>query len=248
MHYDQQPQNLYLYEQWKTSESYRSTPERYNACHSILDHHGLTSTIIDLIDRFEAQATKDSKLKLFVSSTKSTNVMLYTEGLKKDEKVGYAVVLSKSTIKRRQFSQNTIYSAEQSDIINAIYSTASYNQKLVIITDSLSIIIAVSDRKRSKNPKTQLIRKLIDQPTSIHKYHITIWVLSHVGFPGNDAAKEALNEETHHTETYPPQDLIAWIKEKHEQEQQEKWENLTTSRGGLAGGIFFKGPPKKKGH
>jgi hypothetical protein len=42
-------------------------------------------------------------------------------------------------------------------------------------------------------------------------------------------AKEALNEETHHTETYPPQDLIAWIKEKHEQEQQENWENLTTT-------------------
>jgi hypothetical protein len=41
----------------------------------------------------------------------------------------------------------------------------------------------------------------------------------------DDAAKKALNEETHHTETYPPQDLIAWMKEKHEQEQQEKWEN-----------------------
>jgi hypothetical protein len=47
-----------------------------------------------------------------------------------------------------------------------------------------------------------------------------------VGIPGNeavnDAAKEALNEKTHHTETYPPQDLIAWIKEKHEQKQQKK--------------------------
>jgi hypothetical protein len=48
--------------------------------------------------------------------------------------------------------------------------------------------------------------------------------------PGNeaadDAAKEALNKETHHTGTYPPQDLIAWIKEKPEQ---EKWENSTTT-------------------
>jgi hypothetical protein len=34
--------------------------------------------------------------------------------------------------------------------------------------------------------------------------------------------KEALNEEIHHTETYPPQDLIAWIKETYEQEQQER--------------------------
>jgi hypothetical protein len=53
------------------------------------------------------------------------------------------------------------------------------------------------------------------------------------GIPGNEAAdyaaKEALNEETHHTEPYPPQDLIAWIRVKHVQEQQEKWENSTTT-------------------
>jgi hypothetical protein len=64
-----------------------------------------------------------------------------------------------------------------------------------------------------------LIRKVIDQAST----NITLlWVQSHVGIPGKEAAKEALNEEDHHTETYPPHDLIAWIKEKHEQEQQQK--------------------------
>jgi hypothetical protein len=68
-----------------------------------------------------------------------------------------------------------------------------------------------------------LIRKLIDQAST----NITLlWVPSDVGIPGSEtadyAAKEALNEEIHHTETYLPQDLIKWIKEKHEQEQQEK--------------------------
>jgi ribonuclease HI len=84
-----------------------------------------------------------------------------------------------------------MYSSEQSAIMNAIYSTASYNQKRVIITDSLSTILAVSDRKRSKNPKTQLIDQASTNITSL-------WVPSHVGIPGNeaadDAAKEALNE------------------------------------------------------
>jgi hypothetical protein len=36
-------------------------------------------------------------------------------------------------------------------------------------------------------------------------------------------------KKTHHTETNPPQDLKAWIKEKHEQEQKEKWDNSTTT-------------------
>jgi ribonuclease HI len=125
---------------------------------------------------------------------------IYTDGSEKENKVGYAVVLSESTIKRRQFTQNSIYSAEKSALLNAIYSTASYNQKGVIITDSLSTIIAVSDRKSSKNPNTQLIRKLVDQAST----NITLlWVPSHVGIPGNeaadDAAKEALNEEAHYT-------------------------------------------------
>jgi hypothetical protein len=68
-----------------------------------------------------------------------------------------------------------------------------------------------------------MIRKLFDQAST----NITLlWVPSHVA---DNAAKEARNEETHPTKTYPSQDLIAWIKEKHEQEQQENWENSTTT-------------------
>jgi hypothetical protein len=158
MHYDQQPQNLYLYKQWNPSESYRSTTERKNARHSILDHHGRALTITYSITNYaqsnKTQATKDYKLKLFAFSTKyELHSKIYTDGSKKDEKVRYAVVLSENTIKRSQFPQNLIYSAEKSAIMNVIYSTASYIQKRVIIIDSLSTIIAVADRKRSKNPK-----------------------------------------------------------------------------------------------
>jgi ribonuclease HI len=122
------------------------------------------------------------------------NSRIYTDGSKRNEKVGYAVVLIESTVKRRQFPQNLIYSAEQSAIINAFNSTANYNQKRVITTDSLNTIIAVSDRKRSKNPKTELIRKLIDQAST----NITLlWALSHVGIPGNEAADDATQQKKH---------------------------------------------------
>jgi hypothetical protein len=56
----------------------RHQKERKNAHHSILDHHGRTSTITDSIANYaqsdEAQATKGFKLKLFAFSPKSTNI------------------------------------------------------------------------------------------------------------------------------------------------------------------------------
>jgi ribonuclease HI len=69
-------------------------------------------------------------------------------------------------------------------------------------------MMAGSDRKSTKNPKIS-IQKLIDQEST----KVTLlWASNHVGISGNetadDLAKEAFNEEIHHTERYPPQDLI----------------------------------------
>jgi hypothetical protein len=45
---------------------------------------------------------------------------------------------------------------------------------------------------------------------------------SHVGVSGNEAAKEALDEEIQHNEKYPPQDLLKWMKNKHQDEQKKE--------------------------
>jgi hypothetical protein len=70
------------------------------------------------------------KYQAGTSSTKNTNITLkYTlTDRKKTKKVGYAVVLSDNTIRRRQLPQNSIISAEQSAIINAIHSTTTKNK------------------------------------------------------------------------------------------------------------------------
>jgi ribonuclease HI len=65
----------------------------------------------------------------------------------------------------------------------------------VIITDFLSTIMAVENRTPTKNPKTQTIRKMLDQEGS----RITLlWVPIHKGIPSNEkadqAAKEVLNK------------------------------------------------------
>jgi bisphosphoglycerate-dependent phosphoglycerate mutase len=86
-------------------------------------------------------------------------------------------------------------------------------------------MITVSDRKRSKSPRTQKIRKIT-----------LLWIPSHVGITGNETAdevvkevKEALDEEIQHNEKYPPQDLLKWMKNKHQEQKQKKWERSTAT-------------------
>jgi hypothetical protein len=97
-----------------TRQIERSPPQYFRPPWTNIDHNRF-----DFEQFEEAQATKDTKLKLFVPSTKNTNITakIYTDdGSKKDEEVGYAVELSVSTIRRRQFPQNYIYSPEQSTL------------------------------------------------------------------------------------------------------------------------------------
>jgi hypothetical protein len=92
----------------------------------------------------------------------------------------------------------------------------------VIITDSLCTIMAAKSRTPTKNPKTQTIRKMLDQEgpriTFLHK-----------GIPDNkkadQTAKEALNEEIPTTERYPPEDLKKWLTEENFKNREQRWKN-----------------------
>jgi hypothetical protein len=83
-------------------------------------------------------------------------------------KVRYAIVKEEHTIKKKILPQNTVFSAEQTE--------------KVIIMDFLSTIMATKSRTLMKNPKTQTIRKMLDQ----EGLRITVlWDPSHKGRPGN---------------------------------------------------------------
>jgi ribonuclease HI len=115
------------------------------------------------------------------------HVKIFTNGSKMGDKVGYAIVKEEHTINKRILPQNTVFSAEQSANIGVIQSERNNRHEIVIITDSLSMIMAAESRTSTKNPKTQTIRKMLD-----HKGpRITLlWVPSHKGISGNRKADQ----------------------------------------------------------
>jgi ribonuclease HI len=111
------------------------------------------------------------------------HVKIYTDKSKMGDKVGYAVVKEEHTFKKRILPQNTVFSAEQSAIIEAIQSEKNNRHEIVIITDSLSTIMADENHTPTKKPKTQTIRKMLGHEGP----RITLlWVRSHVRIPGNE--------------------------------------------------------------
>jgi hypothetical protein len=63
------------------------------------------------------------------------HVKICTDGSKMGDKVGNAIVKEEHTIKKRILPQNTVFSAEQSAIIDTIQSEKNSRHEIVIITD-----------------------------------------------------------------------------------------------------------------
>jgi hypothetical protein len=102
------------------------------------------------------------------------HIKIYTDGSKKEDKVGYSVICNQQTIKKRIRPQNTIFSTEQGAILSAIYATMGDPGIKVIATDSLRTLLAASDKKFTKNPKTRLIRKLLYQDSRRRQNYTTV--------------------------------------------------------------------------
>jgi hypothetical protein len=92
----------------------------------------------------------------------------------------------------------------------------------MIITYSLSTIMAAESRTPTKNPKTQTIIKMLERITHL-------WVPSHKAIPGNKnvapASKEALNEDIPTTEIYLRDDLKKWLTEADFKKRDQRWKN-----------------------
>jgi ribonuclease HI len=84
-----------------------------------------------------------------------------------------------------------MFSVEQFAIIEAIQSEKINRHKIVIITDSLSTIMAAENHTPTKKSKTKTIRMMLDHEGP----KITLlWVPSHVEIPGKKMAEQAAKE------------------------------------------------------
>jgi hypothetical protein len=86
--------------------------------------------------------------------------------------------------------------------------------------------MAAETRTPTKNPKTQIIRMMLNHEGP---RIILLWVPSHVRIPGNEkadqAVKEAPGKDISTTERYPPDDLKKWLTGENLKNRDQRWKN-----------------------
>jgi hypothetical protein len=93
-----------------------------------IDNHGAPWTTIDQQHHdfklcASARGSNNQRFRKKTNWIFKENAKIYTVGPKEEREVGYAVVWEEQMIKRKINNKNSINNAEQSVIINAIYST-----------------------------------------------------------------------------------------------------------------------------
>ena len=131
---------------------------------------------------------------------------IFTDGSKKDKKVGAAIVCNDTISNYGLPSETTIFSAEAYAIMRVVtMPTTNDRNRRVIFSDSESVITAVQYGV-STHPWIKVIRELLikDQSTTL------CWIPGHKGIPGNEqadtAAKDALDFELERI-AIPPSDV-----------------------------------------
>ena len=123
-------------------------------------------------------------------------IHLYTDGSKDDNKVGCAVFGNNYSSKLRLPENASIFTAETKAIDLALsYISEHKKDKFIIFSDSLSVLLAIQNRKSDN----VMIKKLLLRLHDILEFKtITFcWIPSHIGIRGNEKvdllAKEALS-------------------------------------------------------
>lgn len=155
-----------------------------------------------LLEAERAGATSTQLKELFVSRRNTEYRLcetIFTDGSKKDGRVGYAMVRGDLVVRRRISDLSSIFAAECGAITEALRWIIGQNRvgTYLVCTDSFSAITALGKRKTKCRWKDE-INILHNQAECNGTEIIYMWVKSHVGIAGNEKAdeeaKQSLND------------------------------------------------------
>ena len=125
---------------------------------------------------------------------------IYTDGSKKDSKVGCAVISDNHSNMQRLPDDSSIFTADAKAIDLALdfISSCDANSKFIVFSDSLSVLKAINHTS-SKNPQMQKPLEKCHELLAYKEIVLVGWIPSHIGIQGNETvdkqAKTSLSLE-----------------------------------------------------
>ena len=115
----------------------------------------------------------------------------YTDGSVRDGQVAAAVVHQHGTISVRLNDSATIMQAELLAIYYALHHAQNIASRCVVYSDSKSAVVAITERLPKDN--ITLIRQIQHTASKLITKPLLVWIPSHIGIPGNEAADALAN-------------------------------------------------------
>nr|XP_034172329.1 uncharacterized protein LOC117600695 [Osmia lignaria] len=155
---------------------------------------------------------------------------IYTDASKTDQAVGAAIVTNNTTKKFHLPAASSIFTAEAWAVLEALNYIRNNNlQSSIIITDSMSVTMAIANINcETKHEVILNIQYTYTDLINNGKQISLVWVLSHQGIKGNEAADTAAKEATalppdDNRRQVPYQDLIVTLRHIEQQAWNKIW-------------------------
>lgn len=187
---------------------------------------------IDLTLKHTSSSFKNYKFQK-IEQKYSGYEIIYTDGSKQNENVGFAVIKNGTPRKYKLPPYTTIYTAELQAIGKALHLSISSNHpKILICSDSISALQSIANINKT-GPTLNKIDNYIEILSNQKKKINFLWTPGHSGIPGNEAAdkaaKEAARMNTPPIQIYELNDIKAYLKDRVRKNWESMWAEIPLS-------------------
>jgi len=170
-----------------------------------------------------------------ITETYADHTFIYTDGSKSDDAVGCAFYSTEGTGSHRLDDDASIFTAESSAISKAlILAEKTRKNKILILSDSLSVLTSLCNFYCADPRVVDILDGVNRLFFSKNKQVSFLWIPSHVGIQGNEAAdrlaKEALLLERPRVSKIPFPDLKSKIRKHVREEWRRSWSRDTNNK------------------